>query len=158
MNLSRPITGRAVLYAMLGFFAVIFAVNGSFVYFALSSFPGVSSDDSYKEGLAYNKTLAAAKKQNALGWKSQADLSSKDAVRIVMLGQSGKAISGLDVSAVLKRPAQDGLDQGLVFTESSPGHYQSPVKGLLAGRWWLEISVSQGGSRIYFKVHDLMAP
>jgi nitrogen fixation protein FixH len=65
-----PITGRHVLYAMLIFFGVIFVVNGVFIYLARSTFTGVSTEDAYHKGLAYNDVIRAAGSQHTLGWQA----------------------------------------------------------------------------------------
>ncbi|MDP6343656.1 MAG: FixH family protein, partial [Alphaproteobacteria bacterium] len=57
---ERPLTGRDVLWLLLGFFALIIVVNGIFVVLALNSFSGVSTENAYRQGLAYNQTLQAA--------------------------------------------------------------------------------------------------
>ena len=60
------IKGKHVLFAMLSFFGVILVVNGVFTYFALSTFTGVSTDDAYRRGRAYNQTIEAAMEDQAL--------------------------------------------------------------------------------------------
>lgn len=158
MNLDRPITGRTVLYAMLGFFAVIFAVNGAFVYFALSSFPGLSTDHAYEKGVKYNQTLADAATQGASGWKSQVAVANRNYISVTISDPDGVGVEGLDVSAQLIRPARTGVDQQLVLIEDKPGHYMGTVSQLLAGQWRLEVNAMQNGKRIYFKVHELSVP
>jgi len=43
MRLSRPITGRMVLFGLVAFFGVVFAVNGTLIYFAIDSWSGLST-------------------------------------------------------------------------------------------------------------------
>ena len=47
MPTERRITGRMVLVGLLTFFGVVFAVNGVFVYFALDSWPGLTTEAAY---------------------------------------------------------------------------------------------------------------
>ncbi|MBT3306984.1 MAG: nitrogen fixation protein FixH, partial [Alphaproteobacteria bacterium] len=56
---GQSITGRMVLIWLLAFFGTIFAVNAVLVFFALSSWPGLTTDKAYEEGIAYNRTLDA---------------------------------------------------------------------------------------------------
>ena len=44
---------------------VVIAVNIALVIYAVGTFPGLETDDAYRKGLAYNKTLAAARAQEA---------------------------------------------------------------------------------------------
>ena len=60
---GRRITGRQVLFGILGFFGVVFAANGAFIFFALDSFTGLATDSPYQRGIEYNQTLAAAAEQ-----------------------------------------------------------------------------------------------
>ncbi len=43
MTAPRPITGRAVLFGLLAFFGVVFAVNGALIFFALDSWSGLTT-------------------------------------------------------------------------------------------------------------------
>jgi len=156
MIMNRRITGRTVLYAMLGFFGVIFSVNGLFVYFALSSWPGLSTDQPYEKGIKYNRTLAKAEEQIDTGWVSRASLSIQGGVIIVMTDRSGGVVSDLDVNGIIKRPARAGLDQKFSLLETVPGQYESQVSPVLPGRWRLEVRAIQNSKQVYFKVHDLM--
>lgn len=68
---ARPVSinGKHVLLEFAACFGVVFAVNGFFVYQALSTSPGEQSGASYEAGLHYNGTLAAERAQDALGWR-----------------------------------------------------------------------------------------
>ena len=68
---ARPVSinGKHVLLGFAACFGVVFAVNGFFVYQALSTSPGEQSGASYEAGLHYNGTLAAERAQDALGWR-----------------------------------------------------------------------------------------
>ena len=72
----RRITGWTVFYGMVAFFGVIIAVNLTFVYFALDSWPGLTTQHAYEEGIAYNKTLEQAAAQNEMGWTSRVALGA----------------------------------------------------------------------------------
>jgi nitrogen fixation protein FixH len=55
--------GRKVLMAFLAFFVVFASVDAFFVYKAISTLPGVVSENAYEIGLNYNKIIAEAKKR-----------------------------------------------------------------------------------------------
>ena len=57
---------RWIPWAIVACFAVVFAVNGGFVYFALSSWPGLTVDHAYSDGLAYNTVIDEAAKEAKL--------------------------------------------------------------------------------------------
>ncbi len=156
MIMGKPITGRTVLFSMLGFFAVIFAVNGTFMYFAISSFPGLSTDGAYEKGLAYNQTLANAAKQTEIGWESHVALSQQGDLVVQITNRQGFGAGGLEVEAVLMRPAQEKLDQTRVLEEKSPGQYAAQLAPLLEGKWHVQISARSEGHAVFYKVHSVM--
>lgn len=60
---AKNSTGRTVLYAFLGFFAVFAAVDAFFVYTAVTTNTGVVTENSYERGLHYNDLLDEARKR-----------------------------------------------------------------------------------------------
>ena len=63
--------GRHVLLGLVGFFGLIFLVNGIFAYYAIATFGGGDTSDPYRKGLNYNETVAEAARDAELGWKAQ---------------------------------------------------------------------------------------
>ncbi len=57
-QVDGALTGRHVLLIFLAFFGSIFAVNGWFLYSALSTHTGVVAVEPYRKGLAYNERIA----------------------------------------------------------------------------------------------------
>ena len=57
----RQWTGWTVLITLLGFFGVIFAVNGVMIYAALSTLSGTDTDSAYQAGLQYEQEVAQAR-------------------------------------------------------------------------------------------------
>jgi len=153
--LARPITGRKVLLWLVIFFGVIMAVNAALVYFALNTWPGLSSNRAYQDGLAYNKTLDAAKRQHELGWTSQLELSANERLKARIFDKSGALITGLSPTGRLVRPTHEGEDRVLSFSESEPGIYTAPVAGLASGRWKVQLKVTEDKETRYFIVHEL---
>jgi nitrogen fixation protein FixH len=60
---ETPKDGKRVLLAFLSFFVVFASVDAFFVYKAISTLPGVVSENAYEIGLNYNKIIAEAKKR-----------------------------------------------------------------------------------------------
>ncbi|MEZ5776152.1 MAG: FixH family protein [Hyphomicrobiaceae bacterium] len=63
------LTGRHVLMMLIAFFGVIFAVNGVFLYAAISTFDGTDTSSAYQKGIDYNTTIAESEEQARRGWK-----------------------------------------------------------------------------------------
>ncbi len=131
----KEITGRHVLLAMLAFFGVIFAVNGTFLYRAISSYTGVVSNEPYRKGLEYNNRIADDERQRALGWKHSIALSPDGQLRIAFDGASPQALAGLSLKGMVGRPSTDAQDVSVTLTEGRPGEYLADVGKLGDGNW-----------------------
>jgi nitrogen fixation protein FixH len=133
---GRTLSGRHVLLAFVGFFAIVFAANGLMIYQAVSTFGGLDTADAYRKGLAYNERIAAAAAQAARGWSDKLDYGADTKrLRVFLSDRSGAAVSGLRVTAELKRPATNRFDQQLFLAQTGPGVYEVDAPGLEAG-WW----------------------
>ena len=53
-DLTKPLTGRAVVIMLGLFFAVMFAANGALIYTALSTLHGAELANSYDASQVYN--------------------------------------------------------------------------------------------------------
>lgn len=152
----RPITGRTVLFGMIAFFGVIMAVNAAFVYFALNSWPGLSSDQAYEDGLAYNKTLQAAAVQKSLGWTSALNLTDDGAINVQVLDKLGLPVRGLDISLRMLRPTHEQDDLSPELMEVSEGLYTANLANIARGQWRAELTVKNEGKTQFFVIHDMM--
>ncbi|MFD1695084.1 FixH family protein [Roseibium aestuarii] len=150
---GKPLTGRGVLMWVIGFFAVIFAANGVFIYLALGSFPGVVVDSSYKASQAYNKELATARAQAERGWTVTASLergeNDQARLRIEPRDKEGLVLTGLTLTASLEHPAHQGQDLTLDLQETQSGVYEGSAEGLTSGNWELVIEARQGEERLF---------
>ncbi|MDP6563246.1 MAG: FixH family protein [Alphaproteobacteria bacterium] len=152
---ERPLTGRDVLWLLLGFFALIIVVNGIFVVLALNSFSGVSTENAYRQGLAYNQTLQAAARQKALGWSArlmaEPRISGGEAALTVRLADAdGGPLDGLAVTGEMRRPAHDRADIALRFEALGKGQYRARVHPAEAGQWDLSV-LATGAAETRFR-------
>lgn len=141
----RHITGRTVLFVLLGFFGVMIAVNGVFTYFAVTTFNGLVTEGSYRKGLEYDKQLAAEAAQERLGWTARLELAARGRqLRFKLKDEGGRPVSGRLVRAQVGRPATDRFDRTVVFSETSPGIYAGDVTLSGAGNWLASLEVIEG--------------
>jgi len=142
---ERVLTGGHVLLAFIGFFLVVFAVNGVMIYQAETTFGGLDTDDAYRKGLAYNERIAAAAAQAHLGWHDRLDyVAETRRLRLSLTDAAGGGVSGLSVTAELQRPATDRFDQKLYLTQTGPDTYEADVSGLESGWWTVDLQASRG--------------
>ena len=130
------LTGRHVLFALLGFFGAIFAVNAYFIDQALSTNTGVVSNEPYRKGLKYNERIAASERQAELGWRDEIKLASTgDRLSIGIRDKDGKAVSGLALKATLGRPASESDDITVTLIETPGGIYEAALPPRAAGSY-----------------------
>lgn len=148
------ITGKHVLYTLIGFFLVVLAANVIFISLAVRTFPGEKEEKSYLQGLNYNDRLATRSEQAALGWKGTitvASLNGDEAtIRLSFKDRAGAPLRGLRISGVLSRPATDANDTIVSFTPIGDGDYEVVVPAG-KGVWNLEgLAVDHAGGRFEF--------
>jgi len=147
----RPLTGRTVLFCLLGFFGIILAMNVVLIRVAMSSFGGVETESAYKAGLAFNNDISAAQAQDARHWTVEANLHrGANGIRMTVfsLDGEGRPLQGLTAEARLSHPTDKRHDMMVDLSEVSPGSYQ----GLAAaphGQWDLVISLKRNGEQVF---------
>ncbi|MBX3495455.1 MAG: FixH family protein [Parvibaculum sp.] len=144
-NRFGALTGRRVLFAFVGFFGVVFAVNGFFIYKALSTFDGVEVDGAYQKGRAYNHLLERMEEQRRLGWRATIATGKAPAgtrLRVTFAKADGAALTGLNVEGTFWRPVAAGADMRLPLAETAPGIYESVFDLAHDGNWLVRIAAA----------------
>ena len=137
---------------LLGFFLLVFAVNGAFIYFSLTSHPGTTVRDAYREGIEYNRVLERAQRQQALGWRAEVR-ERNGTVRLHLRDAAGAAVAGLAGAVQAGRPASDSEDRTLDIVETASGIYEAAGPPLAAGRWRVVIEMRDRAGR-RFRAED----
>jgi len=150
---ADPRKGKWIPYVFFGMFAVIIIVNGALVFYAFDSWRGLSTENAYEKGLAYNQALEADRKRQALAWKSQV-VFEKDPVgaqteaseftgRLILTlkDDQGVLIRGMKIEAQAARPLQVGLEFPLQFSYNSDGTYEAPAVFPLPGQWDVKLRI-----------------
>lgn len=133
------LTGRHVVAMLLGFFAIILAVNIVFVYLALDTFRGVTTEDAYVKGLNYNETLERSRSQAASGW--QVDLTATPGpagavtIDVAVNDMAAAPIALLAIEGSLRHPADEHLDVPLSFAAVEAGLYRAEIGAPTRGQW-----------------------
>tara|TARA_R110000868_G_scaffold14669_3_gene67907 strand:- start:1459 stop:1959 length:501 start_codon:yes stop_codon:yes gene_type:complete len=155
--LRPPLTGRHVLVFLIAFFAVIFAVNGVFLFVSLQTHPGVTSTDAYRKGLHFNRELDRADRQRARGWKSEIS-ADRGVMEIRLTDKSARPVSGLRINAVARRPVHDRGDTELVLREIETGRYRADRPPLPPGRWEIVFTAMEEGLPPYRIEYSVQVP
>src|SRR5690242_7131073 len=88
-------------------FALVIAVNGIMMWFAIGSFSGLYSDHARDRGLNYNQVMAEQRARDALGWTIETSWQA-DSHRLVLAVKDakGRALGGAAAAVELIRPAE----------------------------------------------------
>lgn len=153
---EKKLKGWHVLLIMLAFFGVMFAVNGVFLYHAITSFPGEDVKKSYVQGLNYNQTLDQRAAQAALGWTAETGLDGSNLI-FRLRDRQGKALSNYPVIGELRRLATRNEDIALIFEARLNGEYSVDVAALKAGQWEARINVlNQDAETVVFQAKKMI--
>ncbi len=151
------LTGFQVLLWLSGFFGVMFAVNGLFLFYAITTFPGEDVKKSYVQGLDYNRTLAQRAAQSELGWQAEIGLSGQR-LEIRIADSTGTGVSGHEVQVLLRRLATTADDKILVAAPQGAGVYLVDIAAIAPGQWEVIASVSEPYSEgTVFEAHKQVA-
>lgn len=149
---TRKLTGRGVLFCLLAFFGVIFAVNAVMIRFATSTFGGLETASSYAAGLAFKQDAAAAEQQNALGWQVDGKIARTSAgqVKLVVTAHTheGLVIPGWTARARLSHPADSRLDHVIELVRTGTDQASGDTLAA-AGQWDLVLELSQDNGRMF---------
>jgi len=153
------ITGRMVLIGLLGFFGVVFAVNGLLVHEALSTFGGLETENPYRAGQMFEREVARAERQDAQHWQVEAKVTraadGNANLRIVARDAAGAALAGLDAAARFERPTDRRLDRAVAVSEDAPGQFRGRA-AIAAGQWDLVIELSRQGERMFRSINRIV--
>lgn len=156
------LTGKHVLLMVIAFFGVMIVANVAFISAALRSFPGVTDEHAYQRGLEYNEKLSARASQASLGWAAEVTEVTRDeetgVIALRMTDASSQPISGLEITAGLRRPADDAQDQSLVFAYRSDGYYETRVAAFAPGVWDLTAQAQNAGGDVFDIEARIIAP
>jgi nitrogen fixation protein FixH len=138
---------RFIPWIFVAGMALVIAVNGVLVYFAVGTWSGLVVARPYERGVQYNKLLEAAARQDALGWHFDIALQTTDeTTRIVVQATdaAGRPLGGLAVSATIERPVEKEEHGGVLLVEQQPGHYTADVERLRPGQWQTRLLAARG--------------
>lgn len=134
-----PERGKWIPLLFFAMFGVIISVNAVMVYFAVTSWTGLSTTESFERGRTYNTELARAEAQAALGWRSNLEVGSpaESVLRIEfsLSDAGGAALNGALVHAEIRRPTVYGHDVLVDLTPIGNGRYVHEQEVPLAGNW-----------------------
>jgi len=142
---------RWIPWAFVAFFGVVLAANAAMIWIAFATWTGLETEGAYQKGLAYNRTLAAARAQDALGWRINLDVSAVGRLaefELTLADRYGSLIEDAKIRAAFVRPTHAGHDVVLEVPHVHAGVYRAEAALPFAGVWELHL-VAESGSDAY---------
>lgn len=132
--------------AVLAALAAVIAVNASMITFAYRSHPGSAGIDGYDLGKVYDRVLAEASRQAALGW--EADLQVDEARHPVLhvTDRNGMLLDVVATQAMATRPVGPPHDEVLTFTTENSLLRATQTLG--RGQWNVQITMTHNGESL----------
>ncbi|WP_373486863.1 FixH family protein [Blastomonas sp.] len=145
----RPFTGWHMTAILVGFFAVIMAVNFTMARMAMTTFGGKVVENSYVASQQFNDQLDRAAAQDALGWDEAITLDADRHVRIA-LSKAGQPLAINGVTATLSHPLGRLPAVPLRFVADGSGGMRS-VEPVILGRWRIDAAVRAGADEALYR-------
>src|SRR5690606_22253918 len=136
--MMRQFTGRHMAIVIVAFFGVVMAVNVLMATLAVRTFGGTVVDNSYVASQGYNRWLAEAKQQEALGWRAEISRTASGHVRVdAQLPHA--SVAGLRVTGTAIRPLGDSPERALGFRLDDDRFVS--IEPLPFGRWLVHVTL-----------------
>lgn len=142
------LTGRKVLMIAAGWFGVVLLANGIMMTYAIGTFSGLVVENPYRAAQGMD---AAMRAERALGWRLGAEWQV-DRLAIHVRDRDGDPVTGLEVSAVVGRPATMSFDRNVMFVPAGAVH-AAPLD-LAPGLWRVEILATRREDDARFAIMD----
>lgn len=146
--------GRWIPWLFVGGMLCVVAVNATLIFFAFSSWSGTVGSRAYERGLEYNRVLAAAARESALGWTAEAlyqpAADGRGTLLIALADAKGGPIAG-QISAVAQRPLEAVSPVPIAMQYAGNGRYAGALADLpKPGVWDFRIEVQWAGEIAHF--------
>ncbi|MFO1069635.1 MAG: FixH family protein [Geminicoccaceae bacterium] len=146
--MTAPRSGRWIPWVFVAGFGVVLAANGTMIWYATTSFPGLVTTKAYDEGIAYNQNLEAAEAQAKLGWQPALTVRPLEGFRggleLRLLDRDGAPLDGATVSAKLERPVEVEHDFAVALEGRGGGRYAAAFDVPRVGVWDVHLVIRRG--------------
>jgi nitrogen fixation protein FixH len=109
----------------------------------VKTFPGLATAHGFTDSNGYDRILATAAKQAALGWEVRATVESSRPV-VTLTDRDGAPLAGARVEGEAERPLGDAPPVRLAFTPTTPGRFEAD-RALAPGNWEIDLTVTAEG-------------
>ncbi len=129
---------------MIAAMAVVFAINGTMIYDAVTTFPGQAGQDGFDLSNEYQRVLATARQQAALGWQVEAGVTAARTPVLRLTGRNGTPLQDVAIDARAERPVGPEDTTVLTFRAKGDGRFLADTT-LFSGQWDILLRVRADG-------------
>lgn len=144
-------SGSWIPWLFVAAFAFVLAVNATMIWVAVKTWPGLVTANSYDRGLKFNRALAAAAAQAALGWQvdfsAQLESGRHGLLTAWLRDREGRPLADAKVAARFLRPTSEGHDFTVTLAAAGDGRYTAAFELPLPGLWDVRLEVLQDDHR-----------
>ena len=146
---------RWIPWLFVGGMGLVFAVNGGMIVAAIHTSSGGAISRPYERGRGYDQVLAAAARQDALGWTAEIVVES-GSLLVALRDRDGAPVPAT-LSGLLQRPAE--RDQvALAWQPLGPGLWQAPLAGIRRGQWHARLMLEGAGGAVFEAQRRILLP
>lgn len=140
--------GRYIPWLFVAGFAIVVAVNGIMITFAVGSFSGLYTPKPRERGLHYNTVVAEQKARDALGWRIDTSWRAETGrLEVAVSDANGQPLAGARVAAELIRPVEKRAPVGVTLSPVDAGKFAGYVQLPVRGNWDLDLVIEHQGER-----------
>lgn len=147
--------GRWIPWMFVVGMLTVVGANATLVYFAVQSWGGLVTERAFERGITYNRLLAAAAAEAALGWKADVDFESAvngkgPNVVVALRNAEQQPMARAVVAVEAQRPleAQDPVILSMRYI--GEGRYSGAADDLRPGQWDIRVTVANEGAAAHF--------
>lgn len=141
--MTGKFTGWHMTAILVGFFAVVIAVNVAMAAFATTTFGGALAKNGYVASKDYARWERESAAQRELGWSATPRIEGGHLV----VATAG--VRDARVMVVAEHPLGREPSRTIAMAAAAPGRARS-AEPMPAGRWRLRIVLAQGGDQARF--------
>lgn len=143
--MRQRFTGYHATAILVGFFAIVIAVNVTMAKLATSTFGGALAENGYVASQDYNRWIAESAAQDRLRWDVSARVEGN---RLIL---DTKGVSNAVATVVAEHPLGRVDDRAILMTATGASRFRS-TDAMPIGRWKLRVTLRQGKSEaVYFR-------
>lgn len=154
--------GSWIPWLFIGFFGLVLGANAVMIWLALGTWTGLATENAYQKGLAYNRSLEAARVQAALGWRADLAVEQRAGGRaslaLDLKDRAGNFVRDAEVRARFIRPTHQGHDVQTELVHQPDGVWRGEVTLGLAGLWDVEVGVASRRGSYRFERRVFIRP